>query len=164
MWCKDTQAEWSYVKAINSNWTIAPDSADDSRRNIDSTNGSQTSSDNADGADGLATKHSELKRQFRAVTNKNQQLETECAQLKRLLKDYEIGLESATSSMRLQVVRDIYAIQTAVYGMTERYSHILVEFTQRCSIKTTARIWQSSDSGTSKILPAMQRIFMYSQN
>lgn len=55
------------------------------------------------------------------MTNKNQQLETECAQLKRLLKDYETGLESATSSMRLQVVRDICAIQKAVYGMTERY-------------------------------------------
>ncbi|CAO3658902.1 unnamed protein product [Umbelopsis vinacea] len=115
--------------------SVTPDSADDSRRNIDSTNGSQTSSDNADGADGLATKHSELKRQFRAVTNKNQQLETECAQLKRLLKDYETGLESATSSMRLQV----NSHNDAVLRLQREYDNLLTAERQT----TSALFWEN---------------------
>lgn len=81
-----------------------PDSVDESKPNPDIKSESQSSSESSEGADVLATKYSELKRQLWSTTNRNQQLESECAQLKRLLKDYEAGLETATSSMRLQVV------------------------------------------------------------
>lgn len=83
---------------------MLPDSVDESRQNPDIKTESQSSLETSEGADALATKYSELKRQLWSTTNRNQQLESECAQLKRLLKDYEGGLETATSSMRLQVV------------------------------------------------------------
>lgn len=68
------------------------------------TSASQYPPETLEESDETNSKQDELKRHLRTITNKNQQLEAECAQLKRLLKDYETGLESATSSMRLQVV------------------------------------------------------------
>jgi uncharacterized coiled-coil DUF342 family protein len=91
--------------ANNNNWTTASDSHNDlQQRNTDLTSASQYPPETLEESDETNAKQNELKRHLRTMTNKNQQLEAECAQLKRLLKDYETGLESATSSMRLQVV------------------------------------------------------------
>ena len=90
--------------AISHRGTLS-DSVDEIRPNSDSKSESQPSLESSEGPDALATKYSELKRQLRSTTSRNQQLESECAQLKRILQDYEAGLETATTSMRLQVVR-----------------------------------------------------------
>jgi predicted RNase H-like nuclease (RuvC/YqgF family) len=101
--------ETSIILANNINWLTAPDNYNDSQqRNADSTSANQNSAETLEESDEASAKQDELKRHLRTMTNKNQQLEAECAQLKRLLKDYETGLESATSSMRLQVVRDLF--------------------------------------------------------
>ncbi|GAB5587798.1 hypothetical protein Unana1_02698 [Umbelopsis nana] len=139
--------------SFNSNWTIPSDNGDDNRRNIEGTNGSQSSPDTLDGTEELASKHSELKRQFRAVTNKNQQLETECAQLKRLLKDYEAGLESATSSMRLQV----NSHNDAVLRLQREYDNLLTAERQT----TSALFWENKilQLNVSKVAAKLRELY-----
>jgi hypothetical protein len=105
-----TEKRMSFL-ATSNNWTTVPDNYHEiQQNNTDPTSASQNSSETLEGSDEANAKQDELKRHLRLLTNKNQQLEAECAQLKRLLKDYETGLESATSSMRLQVVSTNYNI------------------------------------------------------
>ncbi|KAI9287424.1 hypothetical protein BC943DRAFT_358676 [Umbelopsis sp. AD052] len=105
------------------------------KRNTDPTGASEGSPETLEETDETSAKQVELKRHLRTTINKNQQLEAECAQLKRLLKDYETGLESATSSMRLQV----NSHNDAVLRLQREYDSLLSAERQT----TSALVWEN---------------------
>ncbi|KAG2187464.1 hypothetical protein INT44_005152 [Umbelopsis vinacea] len=105
------------------------------QRNTDPTGASESSPEKLEETDETSAKQVELKRHLRTTINKNQQLEAECAQLKRLLKDYETGLESATSSMRLQV----NSHNDAVLRLQREYDSLLSAERQT----TSALVWEN---------------------
>ncbi|KAI8580566.1 hypothetical protein K450DRAFT_236249 [Umbelopsis ramanniana AG] len=108
---------------------------DSQQRNAEPASASQNSPETLEESDETSAKQDELKRQLRTMTNKNQQLEAECAQLKRLLKDYESGMESATSSMRLQV----NSHNDAVLRLQREYDSLLSAERQT----TSALVWEN---------------------
>ncbi|KAH8555331.1 hypothetical protein BGW37DRAFT_476736 [Umbelopsis sp. PMI_123] len=136
--------------STSNNWTTVPDNYHEiQQNNTDPTSASQNSSETLEGSDEANAKQDELKRHLRLLTNKNQQLEAECAQLKRLLKDYETGLESATSSMRLQV----NSHNDAVLRLQREYDNLLTAERQTTSaLVKENKVLQLNISKIAKIL------------